>query len=198
MDKKIKLNDRGYLTKGAGYNYLQNTYKFLPQMPTKKEFTSPWGNKPSYFDYSLKLKDLFGNMIPYVCICKMIRTGMFKTHSYEFLEDFYSDLTSDVYLKVTKSIHNYKPCFDLLRFVQCQTNFSWLSLWTLYKQEKKTIKGILDPQLHLSYQESLELFMTYQERGDDEQVAKILENEMKNVDGEEDSIDDLLNDETIN
>lgn len=191
-NEKINLDGGKYLAKGRGYNYLQNQYKWLPKMPTQKNYTHPWNGKPTYFNYDQKMKDVLGEMVPYVCICKMLRVGMFATHTQEFLEDFYSDLVSDTYLKINKSIHNWNLKYDILRYVQCMVNWSWLSLWTLYKEEKKTIKGILDPQLSLSYKDSLELFLTYTERGEDELCEKLMNAQMEQEKDEAEDIDNLV------
>lgn len=175
ISEKINLNGGKQLGgRENSHHYLQAIHPWLPKLPTKKEFTSPWGERPSFFNYDCKLKDLMGQMIPYVAVSKMIKTGMFNTHDSEYCQTFYTDLVSDTYIKVHKSIHNWNLRYDFLRYIQLMVNFSWLSTWTLMKQEKKIIKGILDPQLHLSYQESLELFMSYTDNNEDELCAKLI------------------------
>lgn len=193
LPSKINLNGGKKLKKGLGHNYLQDRYKWLPKMPTEKKFIHPFTNKPTYFDYSKKLKDLVGDIIPYVAICKMLRVGMFSTHTSEYCEDFYTELVGDTYLKTMKSIGNWKPCYDILRFCQCMIAFGWLSLWSKYKEERKVIKGILDPNFHLSYQESLQLFETYMHNEeDDDKLCKLLEAQTQKESDEVDDINELV------
>lgn len=180
LNEKININGGKKLEKGNGYNYLQAMYSWLPKVPTQRIYDHPNGGK-SYFNYNQKLKDVVCDMVQYVCICKMIRTGMFKTHNEEFCQDFYNDMVADSYLKIYKSIGNWKLNYDILRYVQCMVNFTWLGLWTQYKEEQKVIKGIIDPNLNMSFQEAQQLFYTYDEQGKDEQMTKLLEQQMNDV-----------------
>lgn len=183
LTDKVNLNGGTKLGKGRGYNYLQSMYSWLPKVPTHRIYDHPNGGK-TYFNYNQKLRDVVCDMVQYVCICKMIRTGMFKTHSEEFCKDFYNDMVAESYVKIYRGIGNWKLNYDLLRYVQCMINFTWLTLWTKYKEEQKVIKGIIDPNLHLSFTESMEMFRRYDVDCDDEQMTRLLEQQMNEVEDE--------------
>lgn len=188
LDDRIKLDGGKKLSKGKGFNWLQAQHKWLPKMPTEKEFDHPNGKGKTYFNYDQKLKDILSDMVQYVSICKMLRTGMFKTHSDSFCEEFYFDLVAETFLKIHKGIHNWNLKYDVLRFVQCMVNFGWLSLWTKYKTEQKVIKGVLDPNLSISFIEASELFEKYDSSGNDEQMSKLMSLQMNEM---EDSVEDI-------
>lgn len=177
LDPKIKLDGgKRYEKSGKNPNQVQKSHPWLPKVAETMEFIHPHTGKPTYFNYNRKLKEVIADMVVRVAIFKMIRLGIFQKYDDEFCKTFYSNLTSTTFVNINRSIMNWNPSYDIFRYCQLMCNYANLSIWSAMKEERKTIHGILDGNLSMSYMDSMQLFEKFCMGVDDESTKTILDN----------------------
>lgn len=171
MDKTHQLSPKGR-------KRLPLNFKWLPVVNTELKFlNNPWRpEKPDVFDFSMKLKDVVGNMVVYYS--RMVLARLLRRHKWseEYLQNYYLELSGLATQNVMRGIWSWKPRFSLATFVCNHVTYATMTLAAAHKNEIELVTGSRTiNSLAISFQDAMTIADGYIEDGNDEAASRIYE-----------------------